>query len=98
MLSQSSSDAFIAVKQKQIGQVNKAVETTFETNKQHNGCHFSSRKQLLSYLQNILNSEQQHIAILVKGSRSAHMEYVVAEIKTAYPLTQHAKTKGQQSC
>ncbi len=44
------------------------------------GQHFSSREQLLIKLKAILSNEQQPISILVKGSRSAHMEHVVEEI------------------
>lgn len=44
------------------------------------GQHFSSREQLLVKLKAILANEQQSISILVKGSRSAHMEHVVEEI------------------
>jgi UDP-N-acetylmuramoyl-tripeptide--D-alanyl-D-alanine ligase len=93
VLSQSSSDAFIATRQKQATplKVNAASE-------QYNGRHFSSREQLLTYLHTVFVNEQQPLAILVKGSRSAHMEYVVADIKTAYPLTSHSDTQGQQSC
>jgi len=96
VLSQSSSDAFIKLNAKQSPQ-----QTTLGThNNAHSyeGCHFSSREQLVTYLKNILVNEQQNIAILVKGSRSAHMEYVVEDIKNAYPLTQHDNLKGQASC
>ena len=44
--------------------------------------HFSDRELLLSALKNILKPEQQQISIVVKGSRSAHMEYVVEAIIT----------------
>ena len=42
--------------------------------------HFSSREQLLVKLKAILSDEKQPISILVKGSRSAHMEHVVEKI------------------
>ena len=46
--------------------------------------HFNQRADLMAHLFNMLNqqlsSAQQDIAILVKGSRSAHMEHVVTEI------------------
>jgi len=45
-----------------------------------NGQHFSSREQLFIKLKELLLDEQQQISILVKGSRSAHMEHVVDEI------------------
>jgi len=44
------------------------------------GQHFSSREQLLIKLKTILTNKEQSISILVKGSRSAHMEHVVEEI------------------
>ena len=34
----------------------------------------------MSRLQQLLQGEEQQVTILVKGSRSAHMEYVVADI------------------
>lgn len=46
----------------------------------HHGEHFSEREQLVSQLQAMLVDEQQQISILVKGSRSSHMEYVVNDI------------------
>lgn len=42
--------------------------------------HFTCRDNLLSRLAELLQGEAQQITILVKGSRSAHMEYVVADI------------------
>ena len=42
--------------------------------------HFIGREALLEQLKSILTNEQQHISILVKGSRSAHMENVVNDI------------------
>jgi len=44
------------------------------------GQHFSDRAQLIKQLRDILAGEQQTISILVKGSRSSHMEYVVNDI------------------
>ncbi len=44
------------------------------------GQHFSSRENLVKQLANMLSNEAQQIAVLVKGSRSAHMEHVVEEI------------------
>ncbi|MBA6223777.1 UDP-N-acetylmuramoyl-tripeptide--D-alanyl-D-alanine ligase [Colwellia sp. MB02u-18] len=42
--------------------------------------HFSSKEKLMSRLQQLLQDEEQQVTLLVKGSRSAHMEYVVADI------------------
>ena len=44
------------------------------------GQHFDSREKLVSQLSDMLSNEEQQISILVKGSRSAHMEHVVNEI------------------
>ncbi len=78
VLSQSTSDAFIAYNKK---------------TKQIVGAkHFSARESLLEHLVAQLNGEEQPISLLVKGSRSAHMEKVVEQIKMAFsenmPVTQ----------
>jgi len=46
------------------------------------GQHFSERDKLVAQLKVILENEEQQISILVKGSRSSHMEYVVNDIIT----------------
>lgn len=67
VLSQSASDAFAK-----------------ENDKNDQSQHFNQRSDLMAHLLNMLSQQlsagQQDIAILVKGSRSAHMEYVVTEI------------------
>ena len=45
-----------------------------------NGHHFSSKEQLLAELYSNIDAQEQQVSILVKGSRSAHMEHVVKEI------------------
>lgn len=45
-----------------------------------NDNHFSSREQLMSVLTSILAQQADNVSILVKGSRSAHMEKVVENI------------------
>ena len=58
-------------------------QSTSEAFAQIRGCqanHFSQRDKLISQLQQILKEEQQQVSILVKGSRSAHMEHVVTDI------------------
>ena len=47
------------------------------SNEQPSGEHFSTREKLMKSLVGMLEFEEQQISILVKGSRSAHMEYVV---------------------
>jgi len=90
VLSQSSTDAFVTAQQ----QSNEMPLV--------NGQHFSSRSQLVAHLQSKLVNEAQQISILVKGSRSAHMEYVVEAIQLAYQTTaQRSQQKDlgdQQSC
>ena len=57
-----------------------------------NGRHFSSREQLVTTLAQTLNNESGPISILVKGSRSAHMEHVVQEIiawRNGQPQQEH---------
>ena len=44
------------------------------------GKHFSERSKLMHCLISLLENEKQNISILVKGSRSAHMENVVKDI------------------
>jgi UDP-N-acetylmuramoyl-tripeptide--D-alanyl-D-alanine ligase len=85
VLSQSSTDAFVVAQQQQ----------KTSQNKQECGHHFSSRAQLMTYLQSIVLNEPQDISILVKGSRSAHMEYVVEAIKAAF---KEPTSQEQQSC
>ncbi len=58
-----------------------------------NGKHFSSREQLLTHLYSELEQQEQQISILVKGSRSAHMENVVKDIiawRSSLKIEEHA--------
>jgi len=61
--------------------------------------HFSQRADLMLHLQNMLveqlASGQQDIAILVKGSRSAHMEHVVTEIIKWFEQMNTAQSTNQ---
>lgn len=67
VLSQSASDAFAK-----------------DNHNDEQSQHFNQRADLMAHLFTLLNQQlsvgQQDIAILVKGSRSAHMEHVVTEI------------------
>lgn len=45
------------------------------------GCHFDDKDALLEGLSNVLQGEMRDITILVKGSRSSHMERVVAGLE-----------------
>lgn len=66
VLSQSASDAF-----------------AHNNDKSEQSRHFSQRAELMKHLLNMVTQQlkagQQDIAILVKGSRSAHMEHVVTD-------------------
>lgn len=74
VLSQSSTDAFNAMT---IDDSTNGVNLSDK-----NGQHFSSREQLLLSLKMLLEDESRQISIVVKGSRSAHMEHVVEDIIT----------------
>ncbi|MCP4988230.1 MAG: UDP-N-acetylmuramoyl-tripeptide--D-alanyl-D-alanine ligase, partial [Colwellia sp.] len=67
VLSQSASDAFI-----------------LNNDNNEKSQHFSQRSELMTHLITMLSQQlsqgQQDLAILVKGSRSSHMEYVVKDI------------------
>ena len=71
-----------------LGVLSQSTSDAFEGN----GRHFSSREQLVSCLTQLLKQESQQISILVKGSRSAHMEHVVQEIiawQNSQPKQEH---------
>jgi len=63
-----------------LGVLSQSTTDGFNGKSSERGKHFSEREKLIVQLQNILADEQQQISILVKGSRSAHMEYVVNDI------------------
>lgn len=63
-----------------LGVLSQNTSDAFNKNNQKHGLHFSDRKQLVNELQTMLFNENQQISILVKGSRSAHMEHVVNDI------------------
>lgn len=63
-----------------LGVLSQSTSDAFYHGKDTPAQHFSIREKLLSRLTELLQGEAQQITILVKGSRSAHMEYVVADI------------------
>lgn len=63
-----------------LGVLSQNASEAFYKGQQGQSQHFSSKENLLSRLQLLLQGEEQQVTILVKGSRSAHMEYVVADI------------------
>lgn len=56
---------------------------------QGEGGHFSERSVLIEQLMNQIEGETQDVSILVKGSRSAHMELVVEAIKEKICLVEN---------
>ncbi|KGJ95275.1 UDP-N-acetylmuramoyl-tripeptide--D-alanyl-D-alanine ligase [Colwellia psychrerythraea] len=69
-----------------LGVLSQAASDAFakDNDNDEHSQHFNQRTELLTHLFTLLNKQlsvgQQDIAILVKGSRSAHMEHVVKEI------------------
>ena len=53
---------------------------------------------LLGMLDQQLSLGQQDIAILVKGSRSAHMEHVVTEIMHWFEQMNSQQSTSEESC
>jgi UDP-N-acetylmuramoyl-tripeptide--D-alanyl-D-alanine ligase len=69
-----------------LGVLSQAASDAFakENHNDEQSQHFNQRSALMAHLFSLLDQQlsvgQQDIAILVKGSRSAHMEHVVTEI------------------
>jgi len=63
-----------------LGVLSQNASNAFYQGQDTQTCHFSNKEKLVSRLQQLLHGEDQQVTILVKGSRSAHMEYVVADI------------------
>ncbi|WP_448548932.1 UDP-N-acetylmuramoyl-tripeptide--D-alanyl-D-alanine ligase [Thalassotalea fusca] len=63
-----------------IGVLSQNTSDAFTRIREDKGLHFSDRAKLMNTLQTLLQDEEQQVSILVKGSRSAHMEYVVNDI------------------
>lgn len=63
-----------------LGVLSQATSDAFARRHQGRGQHFNTRDDLIHHLQQLLANEQQHISILVKGSRSSRMELVVDDI------------------
>lgn len=64
-----------------VGTLSEQSCRAFNASGGKNGQHFSSKKQLSTYLQAYLLENSGKVTILVKGSRSAKMEEVVSVIK-----------------
>jgi len=65
-----------------IGVLSQNTSDAFNRIREDKGLHFSDRAKLMNTLQALLQDEEQQVSILVKGSRSAHMELVVSDILT----------------
>jgi UDP-N-acetylmuramoyl-tripeptide--D-alanyl-D-alanine ligase len=63
-----------------IGVLSQNTSDAFVSGTNQKDLHFSHRDKLLGCLAEKLEGEEQQISILVKGSRSAHMEHVVKDI------------------
>lgn len=63
-----------------LGVLSRNTSDAFYQGKDRQDLHFGNKEALMSRLQQMLQGEDQQVTILVKGSRSAHMEYVVADI------------------
>jgi UDP-N-acetylmuramoyl-tripeptide--D-alanyl-D-alanine ligase len=63
-----------------LGVLSQSTSDAFNQGNNQHGLHFSARESLIAQLQSLLVDEAQQISILVKGSRSSHMEYVVNDI------------------
>ncbi|WP_076418510.1 UDP-N-acetylmuramoyl-tripeptide--D-alanyl-D-alanine ligase [Colwellia sp. UCD-KL20] len=60
------------------------VTTDAFNQSQKTGLHFSSKEALVEALHPLIENEEQQISILIKGSRSAHMEDVVKKVISHY--------------
>lgn len=69
-----------------VGVLSQVTAEAFNYSKKSD-LHFSSKEALVEALKPMINNEEQQISILVKGSRSAHMEQVVKQIIAQYKST-----------
>ncbi|XQW84429.1 UDP-N-acetylmuramoyl-tripeptide--D-alanyl-D-alanine ligase [Thalassotalea piscium] len=63
-----------------LGVLSQSTSDAYNGKSGKKACHFSDREALITRLKALLAGEEQQISILVKGSRSAHMEFVVQDI------------------
>lgn len=59
------------------GNLSRHASAVFDAER---GQHFSEQSQLIAHLKNIITQTSEPVTLLVKGSRSAKMELVVAEL------------------
>ena len=68
-----------------VGVLSQATTDAFnQKNNTQTSLHFSSKEALVNALHPLIENEEQQISILIKGSRSAHMEDVVKQVITQY--------------
>ena len=78
-----------------IGVLSQSTSEAFARKRSCQPYHYSVRDKLITQLQHILKEEQQQVSILVKGSRSAHMEHVVTDIINWHNESANTLTKEQ---
>lgn len=76
-----------------LGVLSQSTSDAFNAHSINSGKHFSSKEALINSLKNMLEHENQQISILVKGSRSAKMELVVADI-----IAWKQETNNKETC
>jgi UDP-N-acetylmuramoyl-tripeptide--D-alanyl-D-alanine ligase len=64
-----------------VGELTKQTSIAFKKENTGEALHFTTKVQLVAYLQNTLLQNSKKLTILVKGSRGAKMEEIIAYIK-----------------
>ncbi len=77
-----------------VGELSQITSDAFYDANIKNNCHFSSKDELVKTLTMLIENLNKHnndqpISILIKGSRSAHMEYVVKQVTSQYKSSHH---------
>jgi UDP-N-acetylmuramoyl-tripeptide--D-alanyl-D-alanine ligase len=69
-----------------VGVLSQVTSDAFYGSNNQSDCHFSAKDALVSKLNTLINNQKanQKISILIKGSRSAHMEQVVKQVISQY--------------
>ncbi|GGF74490.1 UDP-N-acetylmuramoyl-tripeptide--D-alanyl-D-alanine ligase [Alteromonas lipolytica] len=76
-----------------VGVLSQSASTAFG----ENGFHFSEQAALITALEQDLGLEQRDLTLLVKGSRSARMENVIAALETS-PLGKLSRRREKIAC
>lgn len=77
-----------------VGELSQVTSNAFYDANKENNYHFSCKDKLINNLIKLIekqnkNNNDQQISILIKGSRSAHMEYVVKQVISQYKSFTH---------